>query len=295
MRTERVPLSPGRFLCVSTVSAADGSPLGQAAHLIDSLRRQDATFTLVLVVRDSEATRVETIDAQVVLLHVPRALSSSASRNCGLGYAVEAGLMAAAEFVIFPDDDSSLPPELLARVARSFDDEPSVGVLVGRYGPSETTVNEHRFPAEPGLVTTANADSLVSSATLFLRRRVAERVGFFDERFGLNATHGSSEDLDFGLRALDISVGLYRPELFVQHEYKSGNPARYYPGNLALAAKRARHSRADAWRLLGVLRVGLRRVRAGEMTWSVLMKSFVGALPCLAYKKTHRHAVLRSP
>jgi GT2 family glycosyltransferase len=67
------------------------------------------------------------------------------------------------------------------------------------------------------------------------------RVGRFDERFGLGARYGSSEDTDYMLRVVAAGLrGVYNPSLLVAHPYKPSRPAQYYRGNVAVLAKHAR-------------------------------------------------------
>ena len=60
-----------------------------------------------------------------------------------------------------------------------------------------------------------------NSASLFVRRSVFDRIGAFDERFGLGAEteFESSEELDFLVRALQARLGIaYTRDLTVFHD-----------------------------------------------------------------------------
>ena len=78
---------------------------------------------------------------------------------------------------------------------------------------------------QPGLITRENVWRTAITVTIFLRRALVERVGFFDETLSLGSgtPWGSGDETDYVLRALASGFTLgYDPSIVVYHE--SPNP-----------------------------------------------------------------------
>jgi glycosyltransferase involved in cell wall biosynthesis len=222
-----------------TPSAASTVARDHLEKLLAGLGDQQVYGDLVLVQRGP--CRAPDSVPENVRLHVvgcPAATGLSKARNAGLDYARTAGLLRAAAVVAFPDDDCSYPPALLERVDRLVRKAP---IVCGAYAPSRTTVDWERFPSRPQTLSRRLVMRAVSSNNVFFAARVVEAVGAFDERFGLGAPFGASEDADYVLRALEAGFrGHYRPhEVIVEHPYKSHRAVEYYRGNVAVLAKHA--------------------------------------------------------
>lgn len=179
--------------------------------------------------------------AKIVIhpLQMPLVVGLSCARNDALAHARAQGLLGAVDVVAFPDDDCRYPDGLLARVAALIDADTEI--VGGPYGPSADEVDHRRFPSEDMPFSSALAMRAISSNNVFFAARVVAAVGDFDERFGLGARYGASEDSDYVLRALRLGVGgAYRPrEVFIEHPYKAHRPSQYYVGNVAVEAKHA--------------------------------------------------------
>src|SRR6202034_4489661 len=107
--------------------------------------------------------------------------------------------------------------------------------------PADGLLDTKRFPSPGGPLTPALVPQVVSSNDMFLSGQAAAEVGRFDERFGLGARFGSSEDVDFVLRALFAGFrGWYDPSVLVYHPYKHHRPAEYFVGSLAAISKHVR-------------------------------------------------------
>ena len=222
------------------ITASDCSETSRAhlARLLASLGHQSTPLELILVQRGGQAG--ELAPPVGVVLHTierPSATSLSAARNCGLAYAKEHRLIERADTVAFPDDDCVYPPGLLNAVEDAL--AGGMDMVCGPYGPRRGEIDWERFPLGPRSLTPSFVTRVVSSNNVFFASRVVHALGEFDERFGLGARLGSSEDTDYALRALDAGfVGLYSPEdLFVSHPYKARRPGEYYVGNVAVLAK----------------------------------------------------------
>jgi len=149
----------------------------------------------------------------VVRLHSPRGLSRA--RNAALGEL-------RADLVAFPDDDCVFPPDLLERVTRRFSADATLDGLTGRA--ADLQGNSSSSWARDGTVLTRdNLWNRAISFTIFLRARLARRVGGFDEELGLGSGRpwSSGEEIDYLVRAIDSGARIqYDPTLVVTHEDK---------------------------------------------------------------------------
>ncbi len=230
-----------RYLCVSvTEASAEGER--DLERLIDSLERQRVDVDLVLVVRGGgEQTAYARGRVLVHPLAAPHRIALSVARNLALAQARRTGLLDSADAVAFPDDDCRYPDGLLSRVAAHL---ASAGCdcVSGAYGPSREGVDRRRFPLGDGPLTPGLIMRTGCSGSMFFTARAVRAIGDFDERLGLGAEYGASEDADYMLRALALGLAAaYRPlDIVVEHPYKPDRPAQYYVGNVAVLAKHAR-------------------------------------------------------
>jgi hypothetical protein len=230
-----------RYLCV-TVTEASREARSNLERLIDSLERQHADVDLVLVVRGGrEHTGYARGRVLVHPLVAPRRIALSVARNVALGHAQRSGLLDHAHVVAFPDDDCRYPDGLLSSVAGQLASA-VCDFVAGAYGPSADMVDRCRFPAGDASLTPGLIMRTGCSGSMFFTAGAVRAIGKFDERLGLGAEYGASEDADYLLRALALGLtGVYRPlDVVVEHPYKPHRPAQYYVGNVAVLAKHAR-------------------------------------------------------
>lgn len=124
-----------------------------------------------------------------------------------------------AEIVGFPDDDCLYGPEAIDRVVSLFTTHPRWDGILGRVR-DPTGTSRLRWSDEPGHVTRDTLWNCVSAAAIFLRRRVVEQVGLFDEELGLGSgtRWTSGEETDYVIRAIDAGFWLeFDPGLTVVH------------------------------------------------------------------------------
>jgi GT2 family glycosyltransferase len=231
-------MTPPRSLLI-TVSEARPAARSNLRAFLGSLVGQGAGGEIVLVMRGGGSVPAAPAGFDLHSVHGPAGLSSSQSRNLGLAHAEQLGLLDAVDLVAFPDDDVRYPPGLLARVHSLMVD--GSDLACGLYAPDAATVDRRRFPAQAASVTPRLVVRAASCSTVFLSARGVRAVGRFDERFGLGACYGSSEDTDYALRAVAAGLrGVYEPSLLVEHPYKPSRPVQYYRGNVAVLAKHGR-------------------------------------------------------
>jgi glycosyltransferase involved in cell wall biosynthesis len=198
-------------LVVATVDRTD-----ELGALLGSLERQSHGAFRVLVVDQNEDDRLASVLECHPALDVVRVRSSR-----GLSRARNAALpQLTADAVGFPDDDCIYPAVLLERIARLLAARPQLDGVTGRLVDASGAVSSS-WEQAGAVLTEGNLWNRAASGTTFLRRRVVERVGLFDERLGLGApTHWpSGEEIDYLVRAVRTGARIeYDPELTVIHE-----------------------------------------------------------------------------
>jgi GT2 family glycosyltransferase len=200
--------------------------LGRSAELarfLDALEAQSfRSFRLIVVVDRNGDDGLEPLLASrrdgIRLLRVESDRGLSRARNAGLRHVT-------ADVVSFPDDDCWYPPDLLERVADVLERNPAWDGVAGRTVDESASSSVLLWQKEPGLITRENVWRTAVTVTIFLRRAVLERVGFFDETLSLGSgtKWGSGDETDYVLRALASGFTLgYDPSIVVYHE--SPNP-----------------------------------------------------------------------
>lgn len=138
----------------------------------------------------------------------------------GLSRARNAALaLASSSWVHFPDDDCTVAPDLLARVGEALERSPRAGFVAARVvTPAGAPVMKGMLGAGRDLTTPADTLATVMSPGLFVAARVLEKLGGFDERFGVGAEWPSGEESDLLFRAFAAGEsGIYAPEAVVTH------------------------------------------------------------------------------
>lgn len=140
-----------------------------------------------------------------------------------------------ADVVGFPDDDCRYPADLLEAVDARFAADSALDGLSCRTVDERGAPSGLRWDRHAGPVTRATAFRRSVSHGMFLRRRVLEAVGPWDESLGVGAgtAWGSGEESDYFLRAIAAGFAIqYDPALAVIH----GSPAPAF-GDRAEMAK----------------------------------------------------------
>jgi len=189
-------------------------------RMLDSLAVQTDTEFEVLIVDQNPDGRLRQ--------HVERGLarglairhlrleqpSLSGARNLGIAHA-------RGEIVGFPDDDCWYESDTLAQVRHAFARGGSIDGVVGCWVEQVAASG-----AETSTASLSYAEwrrfqgKSASSITLFFRSRLFERLGGFDERFGVGQWYGAAEETDFILRALASGARLeHCPVARVHHAF----------------------------------------------------------------------------
>ena len=138
----------------------------------------------------------------------------------GLSHARNAALATVSSpWVHFPDDDCTVAPDVLARVAEALARSPRAGFAAARVvPPAGVAVMRGMGGRDRALATPADTLATVMSPGLFVAARVLERCGTFDESFGVGATWPSGEESDLLFRAFAAGeTGVYAAAAVVTH------------------------------------------------------------------------------
>lgn len=122
-------------------------------------------------------------------------------------------------WVHFPDDDCTVPPQVLERLGDVLRRHPEAGFVAARIlSPEGVPVMAGMDERERRLESPADTLATVMSPGLFVARRVLDCVGGFDERFGVGSEWPSGEESDLLFRAFAVGeYGVYAPSLVVHH------------------------------------------------------------------------------
>lgn len=171
-------------------------------RMLDSLAAQtDTAFEILIVDQNPDDRLREHIErglaAGLEIRHLrldPPSLSDA--RNLGIA-------QAKGDIIGFPDDDCWYEPDTVSQVRRAFAQTGNVEGVVGTWvellassGVASPTgglshIKWRRFQGKSA-----------SSITLFFRRYLLQRLGGFDQRFGVGKWYGAAEETDLILRAL---------------------------------------------------------------------------------------------
>lgn len=183
-------------------------------------------FRLIVVDQNHDDRLVPVIasfESAFPIVHIRTEPGLSRARNIALE-CIEADVIA------FPDDDCWYQPDLLERVACFLSGHPEWDGLGGRATDAVGKPVAGQFDAVASEMTIWNIWRRVATYTLFLRRRLIEAVGPFDEMLGPGSTtpFGGAEDIDYIARGLRAGCSVYYdPSLRVHHPQRreqSTNP-----------------------------------------------------------------------
>ncbi len=216
--------------------------MGLRFHLVLATRGRTAElerFLASLAAQERDGVRLTVVDQNpderlepLVARHRTRVSLDRIRSEPGASRARNAGLGGDEEVVAFPDDDCWYPPGLLDRVAAELDAHPEWDGLGGRSLDAAGKPSAARWDARAGDVTRRNAWRRGLNFTLFLRRRVVEAVGPFDEELGVGSRglYQAGEETDYLIRAVDLGFRIhYDPSLVVHHPEPLASPGGLNP------------------------------------------------------------------
>jgi len=179
---------------------------------LGSLAATSPSFRHVLVIDQSDGR-----GAEVARHHGADAITIESR---GLSHARNRGLeQAVGTWCFFPDDDCTVAPDFTSRCIEFIDREPAAGFLCARVeAPGGRVLSRGMGEVRRPIRTAHDVLTTGLSAGLVVRRRVFDRIGPFDERFGVGSRYPSGEESDLLLRAIHAGLpGWYVPEARVFH------------------------------------------------------------------------------
>jgi len=190
-------------------------------RFLESLDAQTYRDFELIVVDQNEDDRLVPIlqrfQSHFPIYHLRYGRGLSRARNEGLKHV-------SGDIIAFPDDDCLYPSNLLEKVARWFAEHPERHGLTGRSVTNEAVPSSGRWDRMAGDVDRYNVWQRGVSITIFLRKKVVEAVGFFDEKLGVGSgtPWGSAEETDYLIRALEAGFLIfYEPTLTIIHPDKT--------------------------------------------------------------------------
>jgi GT2 family glycosyltransferase len=243
------PVSAGPRPRFSLVVATVGR-LVETQRLCESLVAQTFTDFEVIIVDQNVDGLLDGLVAEFAprlrLIHLRSPRGVSRARNAGLA-------QANGEIIAFPDDDCWYFADTLERVDLFLADHPQADGVSGRSLFVPESGSRQRFESRAGWVSAHLIWFQVTAFALFLRRRVMESVGGFDESLGPGAgtLWGSAEESDLVMRALQLGWRIrYWPQLRVRHPGMSGVPGPFEAArerSYARAMGHVLHLRGRPW------------------------------------------------
>jgi len=241
------------------------------------------SFELIVVDQNPDDRLTPVLDAYqgyFPIIHLRSERGLSRARNVGLKHI-------SGDIVAFPDDDCWYPENLLDSVACFFQQNPNVDGLAGRSIDERGRPAGGRWDKSPGPINRYNIWRRGISYTIFLKKYVVDRVGFFDEDLGVGADTpwGSGEETDFLLRALQSGFHIfYCPDIVVYHPQPVISKKRAFSYGLGTGRVLRKHNYPIWWlamligRSLGGLALAASLGKWGEVgvRWASLKGRVVG-------------------
>jgi glycosyltransferase involved in cell wall biosynthesis len=217
------------------MSEAEGSPFASVVictrdrheslgKTLESVLAQDYPDYQVLVVDQSSGD--ETCRLVETMGHDCARLRYLRLERPGLSRAYNAGIRATnSPLLVFTDDDVTVPPDWLSRVATAFAQNPTVGLLYGQVlippelvGSRDGVTPALGIPERRILDRKRGFRVFGMGANFAARRQLLERVGGFDEVLGGGGPLQSAQDFDLLYRVYKAGEStLLEPEVVVYH------------------------------------------------------------------------------
>lgn len=184
---------------------------------LESVEQQSFRSVEVIVIDQNSDDRVGCLlkerDWSLNIVHTKSERGLSRARNHGLK-------LVRGSIVAFPDDDCVYPATLLDRVARRFEEPPSIDILCGCVRSTLDAAHVWRFDRKRGPISPSNVWRRSASASMFISMKLVNGLGGFDESLGLGAGSpwAAGEETDYLLRGLGRGgVAEYDPAIVVLH------------------------------------------------------------------------------
>ncbi|MBN1536360.1 MAG: glycosyltransferase family 2 protein [Anaerolineales bacterium] len=192
----------------------------------------------------------------------------------GAAKARNAGLeLAESDFVLWPDDDSWLPHNLLENASALFDQQPELGGFIGVLIDGLGVKHNRWAPSSPRQASLMDAFTLAAEPVLFFRREVVRQLSGFDPAIGTGAETpwAAGEGTDLCVRALcerhalriEPSLTVFHAQVDIQlNDERQQAKARSYARGMGRVLKK---NRLPWWFVVAYLFTYLR-----ALMWNIL-------------------------
>lgn len=164
----------------------------------------------------------ETMPFPLLLLR-EEARGLGAARNCGLRHA-------SGSIIAFTDDDCIVSEDWLSRIVAHFAGEAPPGLLGGRvelFNDAHLPMTVLTSMTPIRLAAEEHPGGLLLGCNMAFHRRLLDRIGAFDPRFGAGTPLIGAEDQDFIQRAQRAGFAVhYEPDVVLHHNHGRTTPAQ---------------------------------------------------------------------
>jgi hypothetical protein len=215
-------------------------------------------FTHCLLLQNAEECNEDDLPARVknyelIILRQNKLISLSQARNKLIAHAENCYGLATFDFVSCPDDDCWYPHGFWTRFLTLYN-EHKFELLYTQFSsqPSQQAINKNKHSC-------ANLIRFASSNTTFYNAEIFNKVGLFDESFGIGSKNNGGEDLDFAIKASLISKKVFFiAEATIGHrdplpEFR----CKYFQGSFAVLGNHKWKSLALYYHFLRKFMIGL--------------------------------------
>lgn len=178
--------------------------------LLESLAAQTYQDFEIIVVDQNKHDRIRIYCKNLLrLTHIHSQFKGlSLARNMGIK-------RARGEYLVFPDDDAILSSDFLKNANDIIQKRPDISIFSGIVITLEKNKPFSRYmDFVPEEITYANFNKFMST-TMIIQNLLFDKLGGFDEEFGLGAQWGGSEEAEFLLRALEAGCRAYYTDSLV--------------------------------------------------------------------------------
>jgi len=206
IKTDLIMLSTGKeaILLEGLIESIEGNTEGLGVHLLLVNQGPQRNWT-----SQDPKLSIESIE-------VGQQMSLSAARNLGLKHLSQKNIEA--KYLLFPDDDSTFKADFFQAIKPHLDlPKP----LLAKICNVEDGGDYRSYPKIEKCGKT-ELKGIVASVSLIIPFALIAEIGPFDEKLGVGAKWGSSEDLDYYLRACQLEEFCFLPELKNYHPSRFG-------------------------------------------------------------------------
>ncbi|MBC6110545.1 glycosyltransferase family 2 protein [Pedobacter fastidiosus] len=186
--------------------------------LMETVLKNNRKIAACLIVVNQDKNLIKTYDdtlhTHVKIIEHSKPLNTSVGRNLGIEYVIENKITA--KYLTFPDDDSSFDASFFETLGALITKNDLRNFVIDVYC-TGTKVLFRKISYENDQLLTRKDWDIVGAVNVLYNFDTFEKVGYFDVRFGVNATYGAGEDGDYFIRATQFDKFYYNNELYNYH------------------------------------------------------------------------------